>query len=294
MRVLVTGSSGFLGHHILKECKKRKWETIGVDKRLPRDKAEKPDYFILGDVRDLKFRDLMGIDAIIHLAFVTNIPNSIRHPKETTYDNIDMTIHLLEVAKEAGIKKFLFPSTASLYGENPVPWKEDMTPMPIEPYSWQKLSCELACQLYSKIYNLPTVITRFFQVYGEFQREDTALAAFIRAKKENRPITLTETTAQSTFRSGRRDFVYAGDLAEAVCLIVQSDKTGQGEIFNISSGEINTMEEIANVLKARISWIPRRVYEVETHWGDINKIKSLGWQPKTKVLQWLKKNAECV
>ena len=247
-----------------------------------------PNKFIQCDIRDLGFKDLLGIDWIFHLAFSTNIPNSVRHPIETTFDNIDMTIHLLQYAKEAGVKKVLFPSTASLYSHNPTPWKEDMTPMPIEPYSWQKLSCEYACKMYSGVYGLPSVIVRLFQVFGEFQREDTALAAFLKAKQENRPITLTETIAQSTFKSGQRDFIYAGDVAEAMMLLMESDKTGQGEIFNIGSGETKTMEEIANALEAEIKWMPRREYEVEKHQADISKIQNvINWKPKTKILKWL-------
>ena len=285
-KVMILGCAGFLAHHLIKECKKKGWFIVGVDKRpIPKD-HERPDIFYLTNVFDLGFRDVMGVDYIFHLAFSTNIPNSVRHPKETTYDNIDMTIHMLELAKEAGVKKFMFPSTASLYSNNPTPWKEDMKPEPIEPYSWQKMALESACQLYARN-GLPTVIFRFFQVFGEFQREDTALAAFIKAKKENRPITLTKTHAQSSFKSGQRDFIYAGDLAEAVVTVTDSDKTGKGEIFNVASGELHTMEEIANTLGAEIVWIPRRKYEVETHLGDISKIKEFSWKPKTNVIQWL-------
>ncbi len=271
----------------MKECQARGWKTIGVDKRPIPSNHFYPEYFIQTDVRDLGYRDLMGVDYVVHLAFVTNIPNSVRHPKETAHDNICMTQHLLELAKETKVKKLLFPSTASLYSHNPTPWKEDMVPFPIEPYSWQKLSCEYLCQMYSKVYEVPTVITRFFQVFGELQREDTALSAFIKAKNSGKPITLTETTAQSTFKSGQRDFVYAGDVAKAVCDLLESDYKN-GEIFNVASGNIQTMEEIAHALKAKIVWIPQRGYEVERHHGDISKLKSLGWKPEVNIIDWLK------
>ncbi|MBI4137017.1 NAD-dependent epimerase/dehydratase family protein [Candidatus Roizmanbacteria bacterium] len=288
-KVCITGNNGFLGHHFIKEAKRRGWYSIGVDKRPSNGKHEKPDLFIQTDVRDLGYRDLLGVDYIVHLAFVTNIPNSVRHPKETAHDNICMTQHLLEVAKETGTKKFAFPSTASLYSNNPTPWTEDMKPEPIEPYSWQKLACEQLCRLYSRTYGVPTVIFRFFQIFGEFQREDTALAAFLKAKAEGRPITLTETMAQSSFRSGQRDFIYAGDVAEAVFTALESGGTGGGEIFNVSSGEVHTMEEIVETIGAEVKWIPRREYEVERHHGDITKIKALGWKPKTDIISWLKK-----
>ena len=284
MKVMVTGASGFLAQHIMPQIK---GEVIGVDKRpLP---AYQPNKFLLTDVNNLGFRDLMGVDYVIHLAWRTNIPDCMRHPVQSTKDNVDMSMHLLEFCKEAGVKKFLFPSTASLYGTNPTPWSENLSPNPTEPYSLQKLAIEYACQMYSQSYDLPTVIFRFFQVFGEYQREDTALSAFIKAKKEGKPITLTETTAQSSFKSGQRDFIYAGDLAKAVVLAMESDKTGNGEIFNVASGKIHTMEEIAAALEAEVKWIPRRPYEVERHLGDITKLKALGWQPEVDVIDWLKK-----
>ena len=288
-KVMITGVSGFLAHHLIPECQKKGWYVVGVDKRpIPKGHA-RPDIFLLTDVRDLGFRDMMGISKVFHMAFSTNIPNSVRHPEKTTDDNINMTIHMLEVSKEAGIKKFFFPSTASLYSNNPTPWTEDMQGEPIEPYSWQKLSLEYACQMYAKN-GLPTVITRYFQVFGEFQRDDTALAAFMKAKKEGKPITLTKTHAQSSFKSGQRDFIYAGDLAEATVIIVDSEETGKGEVFNVASGQCHTMEEVANAIGAEVTWIPRREYEVERHHGNIDKIKKLGWRPRTDVLTWLREN----
>ena len=283
-KILITGASGFLAHHFIKELLNR-YYIIGVDKRPIPANHYIPQHFIQTDVRDLGYRDLMGIDYVIHLAFVTNIPNSVRHPKETTHDNICMTIHLLELCKEAGVKKVIFPSTASLYSHNPTPWKEDMPPDPIEPYSWQKLSLEYLCRLYDNC-----IIVRFFQIFGELQREDTALYAFLKAKAEGKPITLTKTVAQSSFKSGQRDFIYAGDVAKAISLLLEKGKIG--EIYNISSGKVNTMEDIAEAIGAEVKWIPRREYEVERHLGNIDKITSLGWKPEVEVLTWLKNYAD--
>ena len=283
-KVLITGISGFLGHHITKEFMDNGYNVIGIDKRpIPSDHYL-PHMFVQANVNDLGYRDLMDIDYVVHLAFITNIPNSVRHPEKTTHDNICMTMHLLERCKEAKVKRVLFPSTASLYSHNPTPWTEDMPPLPIEPYSWQKLSLEYACKLYDN-----TIITRFFQIYGEQQREDTALYAFLKAKEDGRPISLTKTLAQSSSRSGQRDFVYAGDVAKAVRLLIEKGKLG--EIYNISSGQVNTMKDIAKAIGAKVQWIPRRHWEVEKHHGDISKITELGWTPKTDVLTWLKEYA---
>lgn len=298
MKVLITGISGFLGYHFTKELVAKGYYVVGVDKRPIPDShlnvlstkafypsSYVPQEFTQTDVRDLEYVDLMDIDYVIHLAFITNIPNSVRHPEKTTHDNICMTMHLLEKCKEAGVKKVIFPSTASLYSNNPTPWTEDMSPDPIEPYSWQKLSLEYACKLYDNC-----IIVRFFQIFGEFQRKDTALYAFLRAKEKGRSITLTKTMAQSSFRSGQRDFIYAGDVAKAIVLLLEKGKIG--EIYNIASGQVNTMEEVANALKCDVKWIPRREYEVERHHGDISKIKKLGWSPKINVIDWLKQYAK--
>lgn len=285
-KVLCTGNAGFLGTHILMALYLAGFETVGVDKRPIGPSKNLPDFFIQTDINDLTFKDLMGIDYVIHLAWRTNIPDCQRHPEESTQDNINTTVHLIEICKEAGVKKFIFPSTASLYGHNPTPWTEDMPPSPIEPYSWQKLACEHLCKMNAP--ELPSVVLRFFQIFGEHQREDTALAAFLRMKREKVPITLTETMAQSKFKSGQRDFIYAGDIANAVICAMQSNYD-KGEILNVASGTVRTMEEIAKALEAEVKWIPKREYEVERHEADISKLTALGWSPKQDVITWLQR-----
>lgn len=286
MKVLITGASGFLASHIIPRFQQGGYFVVGVDKR-PLPQQTKPDYFIQEDVAKLNFRDMMGASLVAHLAWRTNIPDCSRHPRESTNDNIDTTIHLLELAKEAGIKKVFFPSTASLYGNNPTPWEENMLGNPIEHYSWQKLSCEFACKMYAQSLGLDTVVARFFQIFGEFQREDTALAAFLRAKKNGQPITLTETTAQSSFRSGQRDFVYAGDIANAVYLLTTNPNAGGGEIYNVG-GTVHTMEEIAHAIGGEVKWLPKRNWEVERHEADMSKIRALGFKSTIDVLDWIK------
>ena len=187
------------------------------------------------------------------------------------------------------IEKFLFPSTGSLYGNNSIPWHEDMMADPIEPYSFQKLSCEFACKAWFECYGLPTTVFRFFQVYGENQREDTAISKFIQSKKEGRPITLVETTAQSSFKTGRRDFIYVKDLADAVILAAESDKTGKGEILNIGTGIATTVEDVAKAIGGQITFIPRRKFEVETHLADMAKTHNLlNWKHRVEILNWVK------
>lgn len=285
--VLVTGVSGFIGPHVVEACLSRGWRAVGVD-TVPCAFQAPGFTFLRKDLRDLT-ADELRIDYIVHLAFVTNIPNSIQHPIETTRDNIEMTARLLDAATKAGVKKVAFPSTASLFGNNPTPWREDMPADPIEPYSWQKLSCEHLLKMWTTRYGLPTVVLRLFQVFGENQRTDTAMAAFFRARLEGRPITLTETTAQSSFRTGQRDFVYVKDVADAFARALSSDRTGRGEIINIGTGKVTTMEEIARAIGGEVTFIPRRGFEVERHEADITRARTLlDWEPRVEVLEWLR------
>ena len=288
-KILITGAAGFIAPHIIEESLKRNWEVIAVDlKEVPEHLKYKDVKYLIKDVRNLDKDDLKAVDFIAHLAFITNIPNSIKYPIETTYDNIDMSAILLKKAEETNVKKVIFSSTASLYGNNPIPWVEGMQADPIEPYSWQKLSCEYLFKMWHERYGLKTSTVRLYQVYGENQRSDTALAKFIKSKKENIPITLTETTAQSSFRTGRRDFIYVKDVAKAFLETMLSDKTGKGEIINIGTGIMTTMEKIAQTIGGEVKFIPKRSFEVEAHQADMSLCyKLINWKHEVEVIEWL-------
>lgn len=288
-KLLVTGAAGFIAPHIIEEASKLGWEVLGIDTIETEDKIlNKNVKYLKKDARELNDDDIKDFDFVAHMAFVTNIPFSIKNPIITTNDNIDMTVKLLDICTKNNIKKFIFPSTASLYGHNAIPFVEDMSISPIEPYSWQKYSCEKLCKMWNSRYELKTSVLRLYQIYGENQRKDTALAAFINSKKLGKPITLTETTAQSSFRTGRRDFIYVKDVAKAFIATMLSKKTGNGEVINIGTGITTTMEDIANTIGGEVTFIPKRNFEVEAHQADMKLCyELLDWKPKVKVLEWL-------
>ena len=127
-KILITGASGFIAPHIVEKALEKDFKVFGVDILEDEKNISNKNYeFIRKDVRDLDLEFLKDIDYVVHLAFVTNIPNSIQNPVDTTKDNIDMTVFLLKLSANAGVKKFLFPSTGSLYGNNPIPWTDDHT-----------------------------------------------------------------------------------------------------------------------------------------------------------------------
>ena len=285
-KALITGVNGFIGNHLTEAFLRKNWYVTGVGGTHAPTIEHDRFLYLDGGIEILLEENINNIDYIFHLAFSTNIPNSIEHPVETTKENIGSTIRLLDLSCKAGIKKFIFASTASLYGNNTIPWQEEMTPDPIEPYSWQKLGCEYACRMWTKRYGLPAVVLRLFQVFGEKQRGDTAIALFWQMKKAGKPLTLTNAGSESSPKSFERDFVYAGDVADAFEKAAESKKTGQGEVINIGSGKATSMEDIAKIIGDKIVWISKRDYEVEKHQADIIKAKQLlGWQPTIDVLQ---------
>ena len=287
-KALVTGSSGFIAHHVIENLIKSGFEVTGVDILDPENPFSDCKY-LKKNVADLSAHELKDIDFIIHLACDTNIRNSIENPVSTTDNNLSVTIKLLSLASDAKIKKFVFPSTASMYGSNPIPWSEDMISDPGEPYSWQKISIEYALKMWTSRYKLPTTILRLFQVFGENQRKDTAIAAFMNQKKNNKPITLIRSSGKSKFNTGRRDWIYVKDIAEAFKLTLLSNNTGNGEIINIASGKLISVEEIAKTVGGEITFLPSRDYEVDDHLADISKAKKiLNWEYKMDVIPWLK------
>lgn len=285
---MVTGASGFIASHAVPALLRAGYAVVGLD-RLPCRLMPPSERFtfVKQDIAELK--DLKGFDYVIHLAFATNIPNAIADPVGTTYNNIDLGVKILQLAKEAGVKKLLYPSTASLYGNQPLPWKENMPVFPSEPYSLQKYAMERFCRYYAGN-GLPTVIFRLFQVFGEHQRQDTALYKFFHCRLEQKPIPITQNTAQAGFKSARRDFIYAGDIAEVFVKALTSDKVGKGEIINIASGHNYAMLEIAKLISDKIEFIPKRGFELDEHLADVTLAKKLlGWRAKTDIKVWLKK-----
>lgn len=287
-KVLVTGASGFIAYHVIENLINSNFEVLGVDIHEPNHRFKGCKY-IQKNVIDLTEKDLKGIEYIIHLACDTNIRNSIENPVPTTDNNLGITIKLLSLATKLKVKKLVFPSTASMYGTNPIPWNENMISDPGEPYSWQKISIEFALKMWTSRYKLPTTILRLFQVFGENQRKDTAIAAFINQKKNNKPITLIRSSEKSKFNTGRRDWIYVKDIAEAFKLTLISSNTGKGEIINIASGKLISVEEIAKTVGGEITFLPSRDYEVDDHLADVTKAKKiLNWEYKTNVIPWLK------
>lgn len=308
MRVLVTGCAGFIGSHLTEELLNRGYEVIGIDcftdyyprwiKEKNLSKASKNDKFtfIEGDLLRLDLSTLLNdVDYIFHEAAQAGIRKSWGDEFKIYVDNnILATQKLLEVCKEKDIKKFVFASSSSVYGNiNRLPMREDDRPRPISPYGASKLACEALCYLYWQNYGVPAVSLRYFTVYGERQRPDMAFHKFIKAILNDEEIVIFGDGAQT------RDFTYIGDIVEATVLAAECD--AEGEVFNIGGGSRvrlkNALEIIEEVLDkdARVIYKESQKGDMKDTYADISKArKILGYKPKIKLKEGLEKEIEWV
>jgi nucleoside-diphosphate-sugar epimerase len=278
-KVLVTGSSGFIASHLIPALLKTKYTVVGVD-RLPNKLIPKQKGFTFKHMDIAQLKNMKGFDYVIHLTMDSNIHGSIADPVGTTYNDLYLSVKMLELAKQAGVKKFIYPSSATLYSTQPTPWKENLPVITAEPYSLQKAALEKYCQYYAQN-GLPTVVFRLFQVFGENQRVNTALGKWFQLRAEGKPLTVAP---------AKRDFIYAGDIAQAIIKALKSPKVGNGEIINISSGHTYTMLEVAKIYSDKIEDISQKHFETSVQLGNIQKAKLLlNWAPKTDIKIWLKK-----
>jgi len=288
LRVLITGGAGFIAPYVIKEFLSQGCEVSAVDKSEFVNKIRSVNY-IRKDVRDIVANDLKGINVVIHLAFLTNIQFSISSPISTTDENIGMTVRLLKACSDGGVERFLYPSTASLYGGNPTPWNENLPVEPLEPYSFQKHATESLIRMWSKQYGLRSTILRLFQVYSEQSRSDGVLSIFLRAKAEGRPITVTKTKPGAKFSSATRDFIHLSDVARAfyACAVHE----GYEELcptFNVGTGVSTEISRVAEIIGGEIISVPNRGYEVDDHLADITKIERvIGWKSEIEFEKWL-------
>ena len=315
MKILVTGSAGFIGSHL---CEKllEKNKVVGLDnfcdfydpkiKFSNINKCLKDENFIFheADIRNKeKLADIFSkhdLEIIIHLAAMAGVRPSIKDPQLYTEVNINGTVNLLEECKKHNIKNFIFASSSSVYGNNEkVPFAEsDNVDFPISPYAATKKAGELICHTYHHLENISIVCLRLFTVYGQRQRPDLAIHKFARKILNNETI--------SVFGGGstQRDYTYIDDIIDGIVKAIDYVRSGNHfEIFNLGESQTITLNEMISTLEkalnieARKEWLPMQPGDVLRTFADISKSKKiLGYNPKTgfqdgieKFIKWLKK-----
>ncbi len=308
MKALVTGCAGFIGSILAEELCKRKYKVIGIDsfenyysrkikennlKNLIKNENFK---FIEGNVLDINLRPIIEkVDYVFHLAAQPGVRASWGEFFEVyTRNNVLATQRLLEVCKNSSIKKFVYASSSSVYGDSEeLPLKEETIPKPISPYGVTKLAAEHLCNLYYKNFKVPVVSLRYFTVYGERQRPDMAFHKFIKAILEGKEIYIFGDGTQT------RDFTYVGDIVEGTILAAESEVVG--EVFNLGGGSrimlkdaIKTIENIINK-EAKIVYREYQKGDMKHTYADITKArKYIGYNPKVKLRYGLEKEVEWI
>ncbi|WP_088810802.1 MULTISPECIES: NAD-dependent epimerase/dehydratase family protein [Listeria] len=301
--ILVTGGAGFIGSHLVQELVKEN-KVVVVD-NLSTGKLENlpsEAVFWEGDVCDLQTIEILfeqyTFDYVYHLAAIASVAETVNRPISSHYVNTDSTIFLLEACRnqEEPIKKFVFASSAAVYGAEPtLPKTETSAIDPLTPYGIDKYSSEKYAVSYGKLFNLNVSVARFFNVYGPRQNPSSPYSGVL-SIMANTAMQLKEgvKTNFNVYGDGEqvRDFVYVKDVVQGLRLLGEKESSN-GEVFNIASGEKYTLNEVLEVFEKLIHVeIPREYYparngDIKYSFATIAKIKTLGYVPKFSILQGL-------
>jgi nucleoside-diphosphate-sugar epimerase len=285
-RFLVTGGAGFIGSHIVEELVRR-GSAVRVLDNFSSGRREnlapvlKRIELIKGDLRSKKtcLAAAKGAEVVLHQAALRSVPKSMRNPEEYNEVNIQGTLNMLAACRENKVKRFIFASSSSVYGETDrFPEKEDALPMPISPYALSKLAGEYYCRIFSCHYGLETASLRYFNVFGPRQALDDEYAVvipkFISSMLQGRRPPIYGTGRQS------RDFTYVSAVVQAN--IAAALKPGlKGEVFNVASGRDYSVLELVKILNQLLSKRIKPVFfsprpgDVLRTLADISKSKRL-------------------
>jgi len=300
MKALVTGGAGFIGSHIAEELLREKAEVHVLDDLSKGSKHNLPKgaHFHKGSVtdKDLLEKAMKDVDYVFHEAAQTSVAFSITHPKTTWEINIRGTKLLLNAAVKAGIKRFVFASSAAVYGNALPPLSEKMDPKPISPYGNSKRMGEILMQEYFEKEGLDTISLRYFNVYGPRQDPSSEYSGVIskfisRMSRGERPI---------VYGNGMqtRDFIFVKDVVKANMLALAPKKT-QGGVFNVATGSavsINGLIKSLNfVLKTDIEPVfdEERQGDIKYSFADVKAASDkLGFESSTGLDQGLGKTVE--
>ena len=295
MKALVTGGAGFIGSHLVDALVKKNFEVIVLDNLFTGKKeyVNKKAKFVKADIRNFNRinKYFKNVDYVFHLAAQARIQPSIANPLDSNEANVNGTLNVLLVSRDARVKKVIFSGSSSVYGDQKkLPLKEDMIPRPKNPYALQKLFGEYYCKLFSRLYKLPTVTLRYFNVYGPRQPVDgayaTVIGIFLKQKKEGKELTIVPDGKQ------RRDFTHVYDVVNANILAAESERVSSGEVINIGTGQNYSVLDIADLVGGKNyprRFIEARLGEARETLADISLAKKLlNWEPKIRFEDGLK------
>jgi len=289
-KAIVTGGAGFIGSHLVDKLIEQGIEVTILDnlstgkKQNINSKAKFIDCDIFKDTYgDLIFL-LNGADTVFHLAAKTTVQESIEKP--SLYNNINVvgTLNLLEAAAAMKVKRFIFSSSSSVYGNAKVPTSEDHSLNPISPYALNKLIGEQYCKLYSEIYNIDTVCLRYFNVYGDRMNNEGYKLVFPIFKEQilnNKPLTINNDGKQ------RRDFIHVDDVVRANILVAKHKNNFNGDIYNVGNGKSYSINEVADMFGGKKQYGNKVIEPFETLAETAKIDLDLNFQTKKELKTWI-------
>jgi UDP-glucose 4-epimerase len=295
-KCVVTGGAGFIGSYIQKELLKRNFKVVVIDD-LSTGEMENIDpasSFLLEDISDEAFLDVSrdafaGAKYVFHCASIPRTQYCVENPIECNKANVAGTLNVLEASRQAGVDKLILSSSCGIYGpgHDGSPINEEDSINMGTPYSVQKYIQELYTQLYHDIYGLPSVMLRYFNVYGTKRQTEkgsypNVLAAFSKAKRESGKIFVTGDGTQS------RDMIHVYDVVKANIMAAESS-FDCAEVFNVGTGKLTSVNEMASYFNCPIEYIPKRPGEAKSLCANIDKItRLLEWQPSIGMEEGMK------
>jgi nucleoside-diphosphate-sugar epimerase len=299
-KFLVTGGAGFIGSNICKRLVEEGCFVRIVDNLLTGKKSNLDTFidkveFVEADMGDdtVARSAMKDIDVVVHQGALPSVPRSVDDPAATHKHCIDATFTLLLAARDAGIKRFVYASSSSAYGDTPtLPKIETMSPAPLSPYAVGKLVGEYYCSVFHEVYGLETISLRYFNVFGPYQDPTSqyaaAIPAFVTAILKNEPPTIYGDGEQS------RDFTYVDNVVEANLLAARAKHTA-GEVLNIACGEAVTVNKIIDMINEILDKNIKPIYtdprpgDVKHSLADITAAeKLLGFKPIVEFKDGLK------
>ena len=288
MKALVTGGAGFIGSHLVDALLALNHQVTVLDNFSTgrrENLAHVVDRVQLVDCNIAKtgdwVKELKNVDWIFHLAALADIVPSIQNPDEYFRANVDGTFNILQAAKTNEVKRFIYAASSSCYGiPDQYPTNERAEIRPQYPYALTKRMGEELVLHWARIYKLPALSLRFFNVYGTRSRTSGTYGAvfgvFLAQKLANQPLTVVGSGEQT------RDFTYVTDVVSALITAAQSQK--KAEIYNVGSGKTISVNRLVELLGGDIVHIPKRPGEPDCTYADIQKIQNeLNWQPKVEI-----------
>jgi nucleoside-diphosphate-sugar epimerase len=292
VHALVTGGAGFIGSNLVEALLElghavRVLDNFSTGQRRNLAGVQGEVEMVEGDLRSYErvYRAVRGCEIVFHQGALPSVPRSIQDPLTTSETNVGGTLNVLLTARDEGIRRVVFASSSSIYGDAPgFPRRESQAPMPLAPYAVSKLAAEQYCRVFTSVYGLETVSLRYFNVFGRHQDPRSAYSAviprFIDAMLAGRSPTIHGTGRQS------RDFTHVDDVVAANVLAMDAPAAAGG-VFNIACGAHHSLNELVATLNRLLGTDieavhdPPRPGDVERSWADIGLARDvLGYEPK--------------